>query len=74
MKTINPSLDNIIDNYRTMGECTITLKNGQILTGNFDSDSFKESGIIKEWYFIPKKETNSIPIRHDQIAVIENAL
>lgn len=71
MKTINPTLNDIIDKYFNFGTCTITLINGQIITGNFTVGQIKESGKIIGWYFIPFKEQPTIGIYHDQIAIIQ---
>jgi hypothetical protein len=71
MKTQHPTLDEIIDNYRTHGECTITLKNGQVIRGNFPIPSIKEFGKIIGWDIIPSDKTSPIPVYLDQIEWIE---
>jgi hypothetical protein len=71
MKTIKPSIKEIQDHYYYCGICTITLQNGQKITGNFTSGQIKEHGKIIGWNFIPFKEKPIIPIYHDQIAMIE---
>lgn len=71
MKTKNPSLKEMLTHYFISNQCTIQLKNKQILIGTFTNEPKKESNIITGWYFKPKNEKDSIIIPHDQILMIE---
>ena len=67
MKTLHPTLDQIINNYRTHGEYTITLKNGQVIYGNFPIPSIEEFSKIIGWDIILSEKTSPTPVYLDQI-------
>jgi hypothetical protein len=69
MKTVNPTVDDILSHYFHY-QCTITFRNTTQKEGTFTPHIIRESHIIKGWHFTPINEKN-IPIRHDQIAIIE---
>jgi len=71
MKTKNPSIKEMLTHYFISNQCTIQLKNNQILIGTFINKSpVKESNTIKGWHFKPNKD-DPIIIPHDQILMIE---
>jgi hypothetical protein len=75
MKTLNPSVPDILRDYFTKGQCTITFKNKQILTGIFTNSPYKpDKHTITGWYFnfLPNKVT--ILVYHNEIEEIENAV
>jgi len=69
MKTIKPSVNQILDHYFYY-QCTITFINKTYKKGVFTPHIIRESGIITGWHFTPINET-TISVSHDQIAIIE---
>ena len=70
MKIINPSIDDIIDNFLDWGICTITLSNDLEITGTFGKER-KERGYSIVWRFIPLGEKDPIYINHELISIIQ---
>lgn len=71
MRTPDPTIDDILNDYFNCGICTITYKNGQAVTGIFTHLPDRPTGKITYWQFIPYKEKPMIRVFHDQIALIE---
>ena len=69
METPNPTIKQIQDHYYNF-KCTITLKNRTSLKGLFAPGAYRESGIIKGWFFTPING-RTITILHSQIAIIQ---
>lgn len=70
MKHPNPTIEEILNNYFISNKCTITLKNGRILTGVFNEQD-KPSGKIIGWFFTTHFDKKRINVPHDQIVLIE---
>jgi hypothetical protein len=75
MKTLNPNVDNILSDYFSKGQCTITLINKQILTGVFTNSPHKpDNHTITGWYFNYLPDKITLLIYQNEIEEIENAL
>jgi len=71
MKTPHPTLDDIINDYRTHGECIFTLKNGKVIRGVFPTHPITELGNIIGWNIKLSDKATPIPVYLDQIEWIE---
>ena len=75
MRITNPplTLNNVIDNFFTHGQCSIMLKNGHLITGEFTGQHKPDAKIIG-WNLkiLPHNEDFYLP--HDDIQYIENTV
>jgi hypothetical protein len=70
MKIINPSLNEIIDYFYTHGQCSIMLKNGHFITGDFTSQH-KPDSVIIGWNLKIIPHNEDFYVSHDDIQYIE---
>jgi hypothetical protein len=75
MKTLNPTVADILNDYFTKGQCTIIFTNGQILTGVFTKNPYKpDKHTITGWYFNYLPDKITILIYQNEIEGIENSV
>lgn len=75
MKMFHPAVLEIKRNFFNHGQCKITFKNKQILTGVFTNSPYPiGSDNITGWYFNYLPDKITILIYQNEIEEIENAL